>query len=65
MKKEKLTIEWGDMSVEYDAEDYTEYVIRDIGGRKFLVVLKGYQWVGVFAIDSLIAFAVLEEDEEN
>lgn len=58
-----LLVEYGNQSfVQYEAEDYTEYTIRSVGDKTFLVVLKDYQWVGMFDIGELRAFTVITKN---
>lgn len=42
-------------------DDYTEYFIKIIGGKAFLMVMKECQIVCLFAIDKLEEFAALEK----
>lgn len=56
-----LLVEYGNQSfVQY--EDYTEYTIRSVGDKTFLVVLKDDQWVGMFDIGELRAFTVITKN---
>ena len=56
----EITLTSGDVR-KWDKDEYTEY---DIKGR-FFVILNNEQWVGMYALDSIVSVEVeVEESDE-
>ena len=45
----------------WSKDEYTEYDIK----WRFFVVIKGYQWVGMYALDSIISVEVEQDERYN
>ena len=54
----EITLTNGDVRHWYE-DEYTEYDIKN----KLFVVIKGDQWVGMYALDHIVAVEVKNENE--
>ena len=55
----EITLTSGDVR-EWDKDEYTDY---DIKGRFFVIINDG-QWVGMYALDSIVSVEVEEPQDE-